>query len=185
MEDFQGLKIRPVPGKVPKQTIEALGASSVYVRGAETYMAIDRGVLDGAVTGPDNAVSRKYYEVCKYACTLPIVGGTWFVFMNKDTWNSLPRDVQLMIEQINKEVYFLYHVEKARVDKESWAFLNKKMEVYNLDPAEAARWRKATAPIIDEWVKSMGEKGMPGQEIIDITRDVIRQYSGEQYYSVK
>lgn len=185
MEDFRGLKIRPIPGKIPKQTIEALGATSVYVRGAETYMAIDRGTLDGAVTGPDNAVSRKYYEVCKYGCTLPITGGIWFMFMNKGTWNSLPTDIKLIIEQINKKVYSLYHADKLRADKESWALLNNKIEIYDLDPAEAARWREATAPIIDEWVKSMEDKGMPGQEILDITRDVIKQYSGTQYYSVK
>ena len=51
------------------------------------------------------------------------------------------------------------------------------MDIYDLAPAEAAKWKAATKPIVDDWVKSMEEKGLPGNEILEFARNIVNQGS--------
>ena len=87
MDDFKGLKIRSGSG-IQGQAISALGATGVSMAGGEVYMALQTGVIDGAITGIDVVIDRKFYEVCKYALKLPIYGGAFVLLMNKETWNE-------------------------------------------------------------------------------------------------
>jgi hypothetical protein len=47
--------------------------------------------------------------------------------------------------------------------------LNQGGQIIGLDPKEAARWKAAVAPIIDDYVKKTNAKGLPGSEIVDFT----------------
>jgi hypothetical protein len=42
-----------------------------------------------------------------------------------------------------------------------------------LDSDEAARWKKAVAPIIEDYAKTLNERGLNGQEIVKFTMDTI------------
>jgi hypothetical protein len=43
-----------------------------------------------------------------------------------------------------------------------------------LSPEEDARWSKAVAPMLDEYVKSMKAKGLPGEEAIKFCLDYLK-----------
>ena len=64
-DDFAGLKIRGY-SKYSTETIKALGASSVTMGSGEVYMGIQRGTIDGQVSGTTAMRDRKMYEVTKY-----------------------------------------------------------------------------------------------------------------------
>jgi TRAP-type C4-dicarboxylate transport system substrate-binding protein len=90
--------------------------------------------------------------------------------MNKQKWNSLSPDIQKIITQIN--------VEWAAKHGEAWDtsdaegivfFLNQGGQIIGLNSKEAERWKKAVAPIIDDYVTKTNEKGLPGKEIVDFT----------------
>ncbi len=65
---------------------------------ADVYPALERGVLDGAVTCGSCAVGQKWFEVTDYL-TGPVSGtfAETFITFNAALWNSLPKDFQNII----------------------------------------------------------------------------------------
>jgi len=91
----------------------------------------------------------------------------FFVVMNKDKWNSLPPDVQKVIETVNVE-----WIEKTgkgwdEIDKEGKQFtLSKGNQIIALSKEEDAKWAKMVQPILDEYVANMKAKNLPGEEVV-------------------
>jgi hypothetical protein len=48
-------------------------------------------------------------------------------------------------------------------------FLDNGGQIIGLDKDEAVRWKMAVAPIIEDYMKILNEKGLNGQEIVDFT----------------
>lgn len=97
LEDLKGFKFRSF-GKVAT-VFEKLGAAPVFLPHPEVYTSISQGVIDGSTGGSALFQFNKYYELCKYfyrPATLE-VDGLAFMF-NKDAWDSLPPDIQQILE---------------------------------------------------------------------------------------
>ena len=102
-EDLKGRKIR-VTTQGEAKMFHSVGAQAVSLTGAELYEAMARGTIN---TGPFPIVhleERKLKEIVDYA-VFPVfptacVGAVVF---NLKYWNSLPKDVQQMIEEAGRE----------------------------------------------------------------------------------
>jgi TRAP-type mannitol/chloroaromatic compound transport system substrate-binding protein len=99
-EDFHGVTLRALGGL--GQTLEKMGATVTYIPGADLYVALSTGVIDGALYGkPHDMSDLGLHEVCDYL-TWPTrflqfhVSSSWPV--RKDAWESLPADLQYMLE---------------------------------------------------------------------------------------
>ncbi|HEX2966887.1 MAG TPA: TRAP transporter substrate-binding protein [Syntrophorhabdaceae bacterium] len=172
LADFKGLKLRAVSG-VAGQIIGALGASGVSMSGGETYMALQTGAIDGTITGIDNVMERKLYDMCKYALYLPMIGGTFAVAMNKETWNSLPKDLQAVIDQLAKEISQADLKREMDMDKRMWDNVSKGgITVYTISAAEQAKWKKATEMVDDNYLKEWSAKGYPVKEALAVMRKI-------------
>ena len=90
-----------------------------------------------------------------------------FVVMNKDKWNALPPDIQQIIEKVNEE-----YAEKQgklwdEIDKAGKDYTTGRgNKIVSLSQDENRNWERAVKPILDEYVKNMKEKGLPGQEAL-------------------
>jgi TRAP-type transport system periplasmic protein len=172
MADLKGMNLRAVSG-LAGQVITALGASGVSLTGGETYMALQTGVIEGTITGIDNVIERKLYETCKYALYLPMIGGTFAVAMNKETWNSLPKELQTLIDQVSKEISQADMKREMDMEKGMWESVRKAgVNVYTISPEEQAKWKKATENIDDKYVKEWSAKGYPVKEALALMRKV-------------
>lgn len=172
LEDFKGLKIRSAAGLQGK-AITALGAAGVSMPGGEMYMALQTGVIDGTITGIDNIVDRKLYEVCKVGLQLPIYGGIWVTVMNKETWNSLPKELQTLVDEVGHEVAASDLKRMIDDEKAKWEVAkNKGMTVYTVPRDEAARWRKVTSDVDDTYVKEWNAKGYPVKAALEMMRKI-------------
>ena len=61
--------------------------------------------------------------------------------------------------------------------------IEKGLEYIELSPAEAARWKKAVAPVIEKYVSDMKRKGYPEAEIrgwISYLRERIDYWTAKQ-----
>ncbi len=99
LADFKGMKTR-THSVVLGDLLSGLGANGQFLAFSEVYTALERGVMDAAITVLDAGYGQKWYEVTDYM-TGPIVAvaQTW-VTMNKDTFNGLPSDLQqLLLEE--------------------------------------------------------------------------------------
>lgn len=177
LEDLKGMKIR-CTGMAAK-IVAALGATPVAMPMGETYDALSRGVVDGSMAPQEALHGWKWGEVVKY--TIENFGSSYstgmFVVMNKDKWNSLPPDIQKIIEQVNEE-----YIEKQgkvwdeidKVGRDATIKLGNK--IITLSPEEDQRWEKAVRPLLNDYKKAMKEKGLPGEEVISFYLQAIYKY---------
>jgi len=88
----------------------------------------------------------------------------------------LPKDVQDIVEKINKE-----WIEKSaelwdRIDKEGREFtLSKGNKIIPLSEQENAKFAAAVKPVLDDYVKAMKEKGLPGEEALKFCQEYLKQ----------
>ncbi len=98
LEDLQGLKIR-ASGRMTAKFLEALGAEGVNVGFAEVPGALQKGVVDCAVTGAGSGYSAGWWEVSTHLLPIPLGGWDSVVTaINLDKWNSLDGATQALIE---------------------------------------------------------------------------------------
>jgi TRAP-type C4-dicarboxylate transport system substrate-binding protein len=104
LEDLKGLQIRASGANV--DTLKLLGAVPVGITIAETYDSMSKGVVDGAILPAEPLKAFKLGEVTKYVTQSSLLYNTvHYCTMNKDLWNSFPKDVQDNINQVNEEVF--------------------------------------------------------------------------------
>lgn len=103
LDDFKGLTFRTVGywGEI----LTKLGASVVTLPGSEIYGALERGVIDAAeFANPESDYISGMHEVAKYAYVPGIHQPTTLMemFINKDSWEALPPDLQAIVKEAAK-----------------------------------------------------------------------------------
>jgi TRAP-type transport system periplasmic protein len=174
LDELKGMKIR-CTGLATK-IVSALGATPVSMPMGETYDAISKGVVDGSVAPFEALKTWKWGEVVK-STTLNFGSSystAFFVAMNKDKWNSLPKDVQAAIEKVNEEWIDKTGKMWDEIDKAGKDFAEGLgSKVITLSKEEDAKWAKLVRPILDDYVKSMKEKNLPGEEALKFYLDEV------------
>jgi len=98
LEDLKGKKIR-ASGRLTGKLLEALGAEAVSVGFGEVPGALQKGVVDCAVTGAGSGYSAGWWEVSTHLMPIPLGGWDPVVTaINLDKWNSLSSEEQDLIE---------------------------------------------------------------------------------------
>ena len=96
LEDFDGLKTRS-HGTTMTDAINGLGGEGQFMAFADVYTALERGILDAGVTGAHAGHGQRWYEVTENIVGPFISMPMGFETMNKDTWDSIPADLQAII----------------------------------------------------------------------------------------
>jgi len=178
LEDLRGGKLRGHGTSANFQ--KALGATPVPSPMPECYQMIQKGVVQGASYPFEANKGWRLGEVTDYAVAAFSAAYTtsFFVVMNKDKWNALPAAVQNTIEEINSEWVVKHGEAWDASDMEGLKyFLNQGGVIIGLDKKEAARWKNAVRPVIDEYIQSMNKKGFNGKEIVDFTMGTLAKYT--------
>ena len=96
LSDFEGLKVRSFGGAL-SDMIDGMGSEAQWVAFSEVYTALERGILDGGVTGANAAYGQRWYEVADYmAGPLPLFTVENATF-NYEVWQDLPEDFQQIL----------------------------------------------------------------------------------------
>jgi TRAP-type C4-dicarboxylate transport system substrate-binding protein len=170
LEDMKGLRFRTTGAAA--LIVKAMGGIPVSVPMPECYELIKSGKANGSTHPAESHKGWKLAEVENYVTAAYCISytTTFFVIMNKDKWNALPQDIKVIIEQINNE-WLLQHGEAWDTsDTEGMQFFQAHGgQIIGLDRHEADRWKMAVAPIIDDYMTSLNERGLNGREIVDFT----------------
>ncbi len=174
LEDLKGMKIR-ASGTVSKIT-QALGGTPVAMPMPDTYDALSRGVVDGVICPIEAMEGWKLGEVVKYTTQGGVANSlAMFVVMNKEKWNSMPPDIQQIIEKINEEWIDKEGKVWDEIDASGRDFASKHgHKIITLPSEEQARWAKAVRPLLDDYVKSMKAKGLPGDEALKFCEERLK-----------
>ncbi len=181
MDDIKGLKIR-VLGGPPTEQMKLLGAIPVLLPMPDTYLSLDKGVIDGTTISWAGVHGFRLFETVKYYTIAPLDTAYMSTVMNKQKWESLPKDIQQASTSVSG-------LEGARFWGKNWwdsaqegvVEIAKKggytMIQYSLPPEEVEKWTRISAePIWKAWVKKMETKGYPeAQQILNTTIDFLKQ----------
>jgi TRAP-type mannitol/chloroaromatic compound transport system substrate-binding protein len=114
LDDLKGLKIR-IAG-LGAQVMERLGATPVLTPPAEVYPAMAAGTVDAAeFIGPWNDQAFGLYQVAKYYYQpgWHEIGPTAELLVNRSAWESLPADLQAIIEAAASASAMEYYADYA------------------------------------------------------------------------
>lgn len=177
LEDVKGMKIRAF-GAVTK-IASALGGVPVAMAMGETYEALSRGVVEGSIAPYEALQGWKWGEVVKYSIEAPAMyySSAFFIAMNKAKWNAIPPDLQKIIEQVNVEWIDKQGKAWDEIDKAGKDFtIGRGNKIITLSVDENRRWERALKPLYDEYVKSMKDKGLPGDQVLPFFLHTIYKY---------
>ena len=175
IDDIRGLTLK-TSGDMAK-IVNALGGEGASLPISETYMALQKGTIDGALVGYEGLKSFRFAEVVKYYTILD--SGTWpsgHVAMNLDTYNKLPPDIRKIFDD-NIDFY-------GKTMKEQWDKANnegkkfgeeKGVEFITLPKVEMDKFYTATKNVVLEQAKRLDDMGLPGTKIVHDARALIDQ----------
>lgn len=164
VEDYKGIKIRAA-GTSGATFLWALGMVPTELSAKEVYMALQRGTIDGSVSGPDRFLKSKWYEVATYLTqdySLPYIS-MWLV-INSDFWNKLDKDNQQIISESAIEVEkWTRTYAKAETEKSYKELRSLVKDLYFMPKTETAKINEMVRPkmhnlIVKRAGKEMGEK---------------------------
>ncbi|RJR48856.1 MAG: C4-dicarboxylate ABC transporter substrate-binding protein [Desulfobacteraceae bacterium] len=166
LEDMKGVIIR-APGEIG-MTIKALGGTPAPTTMSEAYDALSKGVIHGAYTGVMGLKDWRFAEVVGYTTLAWQVGSVFpfYVAINKDRWAKLPADIRAIFDKTCEEYkeHFARMWNEAEINGKEFGAA-KGVEFIELNQEEAARWKKAVEPVMEDYVKQMAGKGFAEKDV--------------------
>jgi TRAP-type transport system periplasmic protein len=174
LEDLKGMKMRTFGPNA--ELMSLLGGTPVAMPMGDVYDALSRGVAEGLMCAYEATEGFRFGEHLKYTTENygTSYSAVFVVVMNKDTWNSMPPDIQKIVDSMSPEYIEKYAAMWDEVEKSGKEFLLKRgNKIITLSKEEDARWVKAAQPIFNTYLKNMKEKGLPGEEALKFARDYL------------
>ena len=177
LEDVKGLKIR-IGSDTTKATAEALGAVPILMAINELYDSLQKGVVDGTLLGTSAIRTFKLQNLLK-----GLTIGNFFVNahalgINKNSWAKIPAEDQKIIMDLAG--LRLAKITGLKFDSEGQVGYDDAkaagVEIVQLPPAEMSRWTGAVGGIYQQWIADMNAKGLPGQQLYNKTREILKKY---------
>jgi TRAP-type transport system periplasmic protein len=184
LEDVKGLRLRGT-GRLG-DVVKALGGVPVPIGTPDLYDSLKRALIEGAMLPVETMKGFKTGEILKYTTASWKVGSAYcfYVVMNKNKWNSLPRDIQTVISDFSQEFVERWEREWNNIDVEGRDyFLKQGGKILPLADAEAAKWIKAVQPVVDDYKKDLMAKGYKAAEIdgwLSFVKERIEYWKGQE-----
>jgi TRAP-type C4-dicarboxylate transport system substrate-binding protein len=153
--DLSGLKI-VANSKMTANIITKLGGTPISLLIQETYQALLRRTVDGVITGYPAIIVYKYGEVAPVHVDAELGGGATMVAMAKRKWDTLPADVQALLDQNSGEALSRAY---GAADDAEWDAGRKAAEAMKgqtmIVPtaAEDKAYQEKLASVAQDWVK--------------------------------
>jgi TRAP-type transport system periplasmic protein len=167
LEDLKGRQII-VGSPAGVDILRLLGGVAQFQKTEDMYLSLQRKMADGVLFPNAPLRSFKLVELTRYYTIMNVAVGPFIVGMRQETWQKLPPDVQKAFEEtgpsfsrlcahtLNNEGLWVLEELKKRGD-----------EFYYLPQQQRVQWREATKPFYAKWAKTLDDKGLKGQAIID------------------
>jgi len=177
LEDVKGLQMR-VSSREMGDLMKDLGATPVYMSTPDFMIGIEKGTVDGASlifeAIPDNKLGGRIKYVMTHSLGVPTPVG---VFMNKDSFNKLPADLQKVLEKScewakeDMMAYWSAGYENAKKYCET-----EGVELVSLSREEKAKLVAIYERNRDKVGADLDAKGYPGTEIVKFIRERVEHY---------
>lgn len=158
-DDMKGLKIRTMENKIHMAIMNDLGAAATPIAFNELYTALQQGTVDGQENGAALTYSMGFYEQVKFMTNLPHVYDPYIVVMSNKAWNSLPADLQELLQEYIGKFCALERQYNADDDKDYLAKMQDAgMKVYTPTEEETQQFIDKTSGVVDLVRQDVGDE---------------------------
>lgn len=183
IEEIRDLRLH-VQTRFAVQAVHWLGAIAVPMPSAQLPLAIAQHVIDGGIDPWDMVPTFKLNDLLKthteFSDSSPSTT-TFVLAMNKATYDKLPRELKTVID--NNSGQPVATIAGAMWDVQAAAVVDlvsgRGDPITTLLPEAVARWRKATEPVIEAWLKDMKEHKNDGGKLLANARALLAKYVNE------
>lgn len=183
MADMQGLKLR-FATRQTGEALRALGATPVGMPVPQVPEALAQRVIDGTVIPWEVVPSLRVHELVRNHTEFPgsptFYTATFILAMNKPKYEALPADLKQVIDANSGMA--AAQMAGAMWDERSGMVGQmvrgrSQNTVIMMAEDEAARWRTTTQPVIDAWIRSIRERNIDGQKLLDDARAALSRHA--------
>lgn len=154
--DIKGMVIRGASHE-HALAIKKWGAGPSFLTGAEVYLALQRGTINGAINSMLTYMERKLYEVSPHAIFVPLSAVHTFIVMNKNAFDRLTPEQQKIIVDASMVIENNTVPFALKTFKEDLEEAKKKAKLYHPTPTELNLWKEGMTSIWDDLAKSNEE----------------------------
>lgn len=159
LDDLKGMKVRAWnPEQV--EMMKALNGSAVSITSAEVIPALERHIIDGAITSAFSASDWHAYDIVKTGYMVNMTMGHQVMMVNSGELQKLPSEVRSVLLAKAREWSPRY--EKMSQDGDQAARKNlvaNKVTLVDPTPADLQRARSMMRPMWDQWAQKHGSEG--------------------------
>lgn len=180
--DLEGLKLR-FPTRQAGEALRALGATAIGMPIPQVPEALAQGVINGAVVPWEVVPALRLHELVNHHTEIPgsptLYTATFILAMNKAKYEGLPADLKKVMDDNSG-------MSAAVMAGEMWDERGRAVSemvkgrsrntITVLAEDEAAKWRAATRPVEEAWIRAVKDRGLDGQKIVDDVRAAVAKH---------
>ncbi|KKK39904.1 hypothetical protein WQ57_01095 [Mesobacillus campisalis] len=182
VSDFKQVSLRS-PSRVHEIFAKNVGINTISMPSADMFDAINRGAFNGSFFSIADWTGYGMQDVFNYTLEGINLGhytGMWA--MTEEKWNSLPKDIQQIMEETSYEQV----LEGAQLwmdrSDENRAYAKDKGAVFEtidaLEPEAKELLVKGVEDTWFQWIDQTEKNGQPGKEMAKLWRDLIVEQGG-------
>ena len=182
--DLAGLRIR-APNQVFGRALGILGAEPVFFPVTEMAVGLANGVIDGTCLPYEVVPAFKLQELTKVHCepqagARGLYANSFVVPMNKARYEAMPDDLRAVIDANSGIELSRFMGRTFDVNEQAGYELCKAQgnSFVEIPRPEMERWREATRPVVEDWIRMLDDKGHPGAELVAALDGLITAASG-------
>ena len=177
LEDLKDMRIRSTGFSA--ELSSALGAAPVDKPQGYTKVLLRDNYVEATWSPMEVLKGWGQAREIKYTIEPYCTGYTsgFYVAMNLKKWNSLPKNVQQVVEEVGAE-WISKHAEAwDSGDEEGREFtLSLGNKIIQLSKEESDRWCQAVQPVINAYINRAASKELPGKEYVETIKELIEKY---------
>lgn len=176
-EDLRGTKI--IANAIYESVLKDVGCAGIITAFPDWYMSLERGLTEGLITHYPAVEGSGCLEPTKYHTNIGGGGlgmGLSLCFMNMDTFNSLPPDLQQLFLDVGNIERDIMDIDRQAIDRITEESKAKGHEFYDCTPEEIQKWSDLLKPAAEKWIEDCESKGLPARAIYEENMRLVNAY---------
>jgi C4-dicarboxylate-binding protein DctP len=148
-EDFHGQRFRIMPSDIIEEQFNRLGAVSIAMPFDQVYTSLEENKFEGQENTISNIYSRRLYELQSHMTISNHGFLGYVVLMNKEFWDSLPKEIQASLSAAMDETTSWMIDESIKMNKQQLLVMDREslIDIHYLSNEERAEWLNKLAPV--------------------------------------